>query len=127
MLDKLLEENEFLAVYFCKYYGRNISAWIDELEQEVVLYYLFKVAKNYPLAVTLTLTEFFLIQYDDHMSRFLLTRSVLIWIAGRLFHFFMVQARTVVSIFKRFDTIIFIKNGHWIAKILKHSVLIKKD
>jgi hypothetical protein len=36
MLDKLLEENEFMAVYFCKYSDKNNSAWNVGMEQEVI-------------------------------------------------------------------------------------------
>jgi hypothetical protein len=38
MLDKLLEENEFLAVYFCKYSDKINIILNGEVEQEVILF-----------------------------------------------------------------------------------------
>jgi hypothetical protein len=47
MLDKLLEENEFLAVYFCKYSDKINRIQKGELEQEVILLFFSVGLFNY--------------------------------------------------------------------------------
>jgi hypothetical protein len=52
MLDKLLEENEFLAVYFCKYSHKIDSILNGKLEEQVILFIFSLDLFNYLTSFT---------------------------------------------------------------------------